>query len=246
MDDDQSDEGREYEFILGQGDALPDIEVAIKSLELNGKGEFDISFPDDFPDEDRRGDLERIELTVLGRKELELPELGDDLAKQAGEFETLDDLKSGVREDLQKEAGNQAEAVVRSRLLDLLIEANPFDVPVSMVDRYIDAAVGEESKNLEPDKLKDVQDSIRPEAEKAVKRILILDEIADTQSLTANDDEIDAQIAEIAEANNTTVEDVYTNLQKSGRLDMLKRELTEKKIFSFIENQSQITDGTAA
>ena len=246
LDDDQSDEGREYEFILGQGDALPDIEVAIKSLELNGKGEFDISFPDDFPDEDRRGDLERIELTVLGRKELELPELGDDLAKQAGEFETLDDLKSGVREDLQKEAGNQAEAVVRGRLLDLLIEANPFDVPVSMVDRYIDGVVGEESKNLEPDKLKDVQDSIRPEAEKAVKRILILDEIADTQSLTANDDEIDAQIAEIAEANNTTVEDVYTNLQKSGRLDMLKRELTEKKIFSFIENQSQITDGTAA
>ncbi|MEC9355223.1 MAG: trigger factor, partial [Gemmatimonadota bacterium] len=246
LDDDQSDEGREYEFILGQGDALPDIEVAIKSLELNKKGEFDISFPDDFPDEDRRGDLERIELTFLGRKELELPELDDDLAKQAGEFETLDDLKVGVRDDLQKEASNQAESVVRDRLLDLLVEANPFDVPVSMVDRYIDGVVGEESKNLEPDKLKEVQDSIRPEAEKAVKRILILEKIAETQSLAATDEEIDARITEIAEANDSTTENIYANLQKSGQLEMFKRELTEKKIFSFIEKQSEITDGTAA
>ena len=246
LDGDQSDEGREYEFILGQGDALPDIEVAIKGLELNKKGEFDISFPDDFPDEDRRGDLERIELTFLGRKELEMPELGDDLAKQAGEFETLDDLKAGVRDDLQKEAGNQAEAVVRGRLLDLLVEANPFDVPVSMVDRYIDGVIGEESKNLEPDKLKDVQDSIRPEAEKAVKRILILEKIAETQSLTATDEEVDARITEISEANDSTTENIYANLQKSGQLEMLKRELTEKKIFSFIEKQSEITDGTAS
>ena len=245
LDSDESDEGREYEFILGQGDALPDIEAAIKSLEPDGKGEFDISFPDDFTDEDRRGDVERIELTFLGRKELELPELGDDLAKQAGEFETLDDLKASVRDDLEKEAGNQAEAVLRGRLLDLLVEANPFDVPVSMVDRYIDGIVGEEPK-LEPDQLQDVQDSIRPEAEKAVKRILVLDRIAETQALAATDEEIDSRVAQIAEVNNSTPENIYANLQKSGRLETLKRELTEQKIFSFIEEQSEITDGTAA
>jgi trigger factor len=115
-----------------------------------------------------------------------------------------------------------------------------------MVNRYIDGVIGEESKNLEPDKLKDVQDSIRPEAEKAVKRILILEKIAETQSLTATDEEVDARITEIAEANDSTTENIYANLQKSGQLEMLKRELTEKKIFSFIEKQSEITDGTAA
>jgi len=181
----------------------------------------------------------------LGRKELELPELGDDLAKQAGEFETLDDLKASVRDDLEKEAGNQAESVLRGRLLDLLVEANPFDVPVSMVDRYIDGVIGEEPK-LEPDQLQDVQDSIRPEAEKAVKRILVLDRIAETQALAATDEEIDSRVAQIAEVNNSTPENIYANLQKSGRLETLKRELTEQKIFSFIEQQSEITDGTAA
>ena len=239
------DQGREYEFILGRGDALPDIEEAIKSLKLGGDGEFEISFPNDFPDEDRRGDKERIELTFLGLKELELPELGDDLAKQAGEFDTLDDLKVSVLEDLKREAGNQAEAAVRSRLLDLLVQANPFDVPISMVDRYIEGVLGDE-QNLEPDKLKDVQDSIRPEAEKAVKRILILDRIAETQSLIATNEEIDTRISEISEINNATPEKIYASLKKSGQLDSLKRELTEKKIFEFLEDQSEVTDETMA
>ena len=239
------DQGREYEFVLGRGDALPDIEEAIKSLELGGNGEFEISFPNDFPDEERRGDKEHIELTFLGLKELELPELGDDLAKQAGEFDTLDDLRVGVLEDLKKEAGNQAEAAVRSRLLDLLVQANPFDIPISMVDRYIEGVVGDE-QNLEPEKLKDVHDSIRPEAEKAVKRILILDRIAETQSLIATNEEIDTRISEISEINNSTPEKIYVSLQKSGQLDSLKRELTEKKIFEFLEEQSEVTDDTTA
>lgn len=239
------DQGREYEFVLGRGDALPDIEEAIKSLELGGNGEFEISFPNDFPDEERRGDKEHIELTFLGLKELELPELGDDLAKQAGEFDTLDDLRVGVLEDLKREAGNQAEAAVRSRLLDLLVQANPFDIPISMVDRYIEGVVGDE-QNLEPEKLKDVHDSIRPEAEKAVKRILILDRIAETQSLIATNEEIDTRISEISEINNSTPEKIYVSLQKSGQLDSLKRELTEKKIFEFLEEQSEVTDDTTA
>ena len=114
-----------------------------------------------------------------------------------------------------------------------------------MVDRYIEGVVGGE-QDLEPEKLKDVHDSIRPEAEKAVKRILILDRIAETQSLLATNEEIDIRISEIAEINNSTPEKIYASLQKSGQLDSLKRELTEKKIFEFLEEQSEITDDTTA
>ena len=114
-----------------------------------------------------------------------------------------------------------------------------------MVDRYIEGVVGDE-QNLEPEKLKDVHDSIRPEAEKAVKRILILDRIAETQSLIVTSEEIDTRVSEISEINNSTPEKIYASLQKSGQLDSLKRELTEKKIFEFLEEQSEITDDTTA
>src|SRR5690606_14180022 len=75
----ETDEGREYDFVLGQGDAIPDIEDAIRTLEPGATGDFDVAFPEDFPDETRRGHQERVRITLKGRKEMELPELDDEL-----------------------------------------------------------------------------------------------------------------------------------------------------------------------
>ena len=240
----EADEGKEYEFLLGRGDALPDIETAIKSLESGASGEFDVSFPEDFPDESRRGDSERIQITLVARKIQELPELDDDLAKQVGDFETLHDLKTRVREDLDKEAGEEVENVVRGRLLDMLLDANPFEVPASMVDRYADEVIGDQP-NVDPERLEEIRASIRVEAERAVKRILLVEEVAETQGLVATEDDIDTRVEEIAEVNASTAAKVYANLQKAGRIEMLARELTERKVFDFLKEQSEITDSSA-
>src|SRR5688572_24638234 len=123
--DDADAEARDYELVLGRGDAIPDIETAIKTLSLVGatEGEFDIGFPDDFPDESRRGVQERVRITLVARKALELPPLDDSLAKSVGEFETLADLTAKVREDMEKESAQRADAVVRAQILDLVLEA---------------------------------------------------------------------------------------------------------------------------
>jgi FKBP-type peptidyl-prolyl cis-trans isomerase (trigger factor) len=73
-----------------------------------------------------------------------------------------------------------------------------------------------------------------------VKRILVIDRVAETQSLAASDEEIDARIEEIATANETTPAKVYASMQKSGRLDALERDLTERKVFEFLKEQSEI------
>jgi trigger factor len=244
LDGEATDEGKEYEFLLGQGDALPDIETAIKSLEAGTSGEFDVSFPEDFPDEGRRGDRERVHITLVARKIQELPDLDDDLAKQVGDFETLDDLKARVREDLGREAAEEVENVLRSRLLDMLLDANPFEVPASMVDRYVSGVIGDQP-NLDPARLEEIRASIRVEAERAVKRILIIEKIAETQGLAASEDDIDTRVEEIAKTNESTAAKVYASLQKAGRLEMLERELTERKVFDFLKEQSEIIDSAA-
>ena len=244
LDGEAADEGKEYEFLLGQGDALPDIETAIKSLEAGTSGEFDVSFPEDFPDEGRRGDRERVHITLVARKIQELPELDDDLAKQVGDFETLDDLKTRVREDLDKEAAEEVENVLRGRLLDMLLNANPFEVPASMVDRYVSGVIGDQP-NIDPTRLEEIRASISVEAERAVKRILIIEKIAETQGLAATEDDIDTRVEEIAKTNESTAAKVYASLQKAGRLEMLERELTERKVFDFLKEQSEIIDGAA-
>ncbi|MDX1648111.1 MAG: trigger factor [Longimicrobiales bacterium] len=243
LDDEGRPEGdpREYDLVLGQGDAIPDIEDAIQTLQPGESGVFDVSFPEDFPDESRRGDTERVRIKLEALRTMDLPELDDDLARQVGDFDSLDELRSKVREDMEKEAEQQAEARVRGRLLDFIIEANPFEVPASMVQRYADGLIGEQANELPEERLSEFREQIRPQAERAVKRILIIERIAEMEGLTATEEDIDDRIEEIAEANNTDAAKVYAQLQKSGRLQSLERELTEKAVFDFLEEQSEIT-----
>ena len=245
LGEDPEAQGRSYDFVLGRGDAIADIEAAIETLEPGGSGEFDVTFPDDFPDESRRGVTERIRIKLTRRRTLELPDLDDDLARQVGDFDTLEDLRANIRKDVERDADEQAESVVRGRLLELLLEANPFDVPVSMVDRYAEAIVGEES-GVPADKMTEIRDQIRPEAERVVKRILLIERIAETQSLGATEEDIDERIEQIAETSGANPAKVYADLQKAGRIETLERELTERKVFDFLKGQSAITEAPAA
>ena len=95
-------------------------------------------------------------------------------------------------------------------------------------------------------RLREFREQIRPEAERAVKRILVIERIAETQSLSASEEDIDARIQEIADANNTDAAKVYAEFQKAGRLEALERELTEKAVFEFLKEKSEITEAPAA
>ena len=172
---------------------------------------------------------------------MELPEVTDDFAKQVGDFQTVDDLMARIRGDLEKEAADQAEGAVRGRLLDELVAANPFEVPRSMVDRYTQGLLGDQP-GIPEDRKAEILESIRPEAERAVKRLMVIDRVAQTQNLDATEEEIDQRIEEIAEKNGTAPEKVYASFQKAGRLEALEREITERKVFDFLKSQSEITD----
>lgn len=243
-EENEDEGGRDYDFVIGHGDAIPDIEEALKGLEPGASGDFDISFPDDFADESRRGDTERVRITLNSRRVLDLPELNDDLAKQVGDFETLDELKAKVRKDMEKEAAQAAESSVRGRLLDSLLDANPFDVPQSMVDRYANSVIGDQ--RVPEDEIVEVREQIRPEAERAVKRLLMVDHIAETHGLAATEDDVDNRVEEIADANDTAAAKVYAELQKAGRLEAIERELTETNVFNFLKEKSEIIDAPQA
>jgi trigger factor len=240
-EDGEDAEPREYDLVLGEGDAIPDVESAIYTLTPGEEGEFTVAFPDDFPNEERQGQQERLLVTLRERKTRILPELDDAFARSIGDFEDLETLRARVREDLEKEAREQAEATVRGRLLDFLLEANPFEVPSTMVDRYLDSVLGD-GEGADPERLEQARTRFRPEADRAVKRILLIERIAATQSLQATDDEIDARIEEIAARNDSPPAEVYARLQKSGRIEQLEQEITERKVFDFLSSTSDIQD----
>lgn len=86
------------------------------------------------------------------------------------------------------------------------------------------------------------KESLRPEAENAVKRILLIDRVAELQGLRGTEDEVDDRVQEIAKASDLKPGQVYSNLQKSGSLEGLEREITERKVWDFLKEQSTIKE----
>ena len=241
MNDGEVGEAQPYQLVLGQGDAIPNIEEAIKSLEVDGSGDFVVRFPDDFPNEERRGQKEHLHIRLDSRQHLVLPELDAEFAKSLGEFEGIEDLNEKIQADLEKEAEEQAESVVRGKLLDAILDANPFTVPVSMVDRYVESVLGN-PEGVPPEKLTEAKEQLSPQAEHAVKRILAIDRLSEIQELGATEEELDDRIEEIAEKSGDTPARIYASLQKGERLEALEREITERKVFDFLKEQSEITE----
>ena len=237
----EGDEPRPYEFTLGEEEAIPTVEEAIRSLEVGGQGDFTVTFPDDFPNEERRGESDELRIFLDSRKVLEVPELDDDFATEAGDFESLEDLRGRILEDLEKESKEEAESMVRARLLDQLLAANPFQVPLSMIDQYIRSMVGEDQK-LTEEQMAEAREQVGPRAELAVKRFIAIEELAKQKELTATADEIDDRIEEIAERSGTDPGELYARLQKAGRLEQLEREITERKVFEFLKSESTIKE----
>jgi trigger factor len=227
-----------YQFLLGAGDALPALEDAVRSLAAGETREFTLSFPDE-PFDQRPGGEQRLRITLKDWRSRELPDLDDTFARSLGPFRDLEALRRQIRADLEAEAAVKAQEELSAQLLDRVIEANPFDVPLSMVERHVESLLGNTS-DADPAALKRARAELRPDAERAVKRRLVIDRIAETEGLAATDAELDARIAEIAQRGGVTAAAVRSRLLESGHLDLLVRDVTDRKVVAFLKSRSEV------
>jgi trigger factor len=231
-------EGKDYRIILGAGQAIAGVEELIMEAKPGETIERPVRWPDDFPDESQRGKTKTVRVTLTEAKRKTLPELDDALAREVGDFDTLEALRTAIREDLTKHAEREADTQVRSRLLDDLMGANPFDVPSSWVDRYVDAYVN--AYGVPEEEQERFRAEFRPAAERQVRRDLIIETIAEREGLKATEADIDDRVAEVATRRNEDPGRVYASLQKSGRLRELETSITEDKVFEWLLGRNEI------
>jgi trigger factor len=115
-----------------------------------------------------------------------------------------------------------------------------------MVSRYLEHMLGHD-----PDKphthtpeqeaqLAQASVALRPQAEWNLKRMLIVERLAEAEGLNATQDEIDARVEELAQQHERTPSEIWLQLEKSGQLEMLEREITEEKVFQHLLSQSTV------
>ena len=229
-----------HDLVLGDNQAIPELEERIMSLLPGESTETEVRFPDDHPDESRRGQTRRVRIALHEVKRQELPPLDDALAREAGDFESLDALRSAIRQDLEREASREADADVRQKLLAEIVEANRVEAPHSLVHRLLHGYA--EMYKVPEDQLPGFEEQFHAIAENQVKRDLVLDAIVEANGLRATEAELDERINSMAAARGTPAAQVYASLQKSNRLQELERVLTEEKVFDFLLKQSTIEE----
>jgi trigger factor len=240
LDEGEAEEPRDYQLVLGQGQAIPEVEERILSLSRDETAEATVRFPDDYPDEAKRGQARTVRITVHEIKEQQLPGLDDAFARELGDFDSVAALRAAVRTDLETESRREADAELRRQLIDQIVAANDVQAPRPMTQRALSAFA--QAYQVPDDRLQQFATEFGPVAERQVKRDLILDYVAEAHDLKASDEDVDRRIEEIASRRNAEPGEVYTSLQKAGRLQELERNITEERVFSYLLEQSTIKD----
>ncbi len=232
-----------YPLVLGEGRAVPDLEERIMTLAPGEEVEADIRFPDDHPDTARRGQTRRVRVKLLEVKRKELPALDDAFAREAGEFETLDDLRAAVRQDLEREAAREADARLRDDLIRQLAEANAVPAPESLVHRVMHGYAN--AYGIPEEQIHTFEGQFHSIAEAHVRRDLILGAVVRANGLEATEGDIDARVAEMAGARAVDAGQLYAQLQKANRLPELERAITEEKAFAWLLSKSTVDEATS-
>lgn len=243
VEDGERKPAQPYTIVIGQGQAMPALEERVLSLKPGESAETEIKFPDDHPDESRRGTSRKVHITLHEVKRQELPPLDDAFAKSVGDLDDVAALETAIRADLQRSAEREADSGVRESLLQEVINANGIEAPPSLVGRALHAYL--HAYKIPHEKEEAFNAEFRPVAEGQVKRELALGAVADVHKLFATEAELDQRIQALAAARGVSPNEIYAQLEKAKRLQELERGITEDKVFEFLKGQSTIEEATS-
>ena len=233
-------EPKDVSLVLGDGKAIAGIEELIMEAAPGITVEHPVHWPDDFPEEEQRGQTKTVRATVHEVKRKSLPALDDAFAGEVGDFDSADALRAAVREDMQKFAERESETHVRQRLVDEIVSANPFDVPRSWVGQLVDNYA--ETYQVPVDQRAQFDTEFAQVAERQIKRDLIVEALAEQEKLAASERDLDDKIAEQAAERGVEPGQLYAALEKGGRLKDMERTITEDKVFKWLAERNDIVN----
>ena len=234
-------EARSYQIVLGEGQAVPQIEEVIRTLKPGDENTFTVDLPENAGEPDSPVRPHSVHIRMLEAKRPDKPELTDEFAASLGEFASVDVLRERIRGDLEAEADREAERNVRGQLIGQVIEANPFEVPNAMVDRYLEQVLPVRD-GADAERMTEMREQARPMAQQALKRMLVIERVATMEGLHAQQDAVDARVAELAERLDRPAAEVRRQLQQGGLLAEIEEEITEQKVFDYLKSLSNIQD----
>ena len=214
-------------YRVGSGDLIEGLDEAVKGLKADESATFTSKLVfGEYADKDAE-----VTVTVTAVKERELPELDDDFAQMASEFDTVEELRADLASGAEESAKAEQAASIREEVLKVALEKTQFPLPASVVDEQVNAQVQQLMGQLGGDealfeKLLEAQGTSREEfneqtrtsAEEAVRTQLFLDVLAEKEEPEVTQDELNDHIVFTARRYGVEPQQFLMQLQQSGQL----------------------------
>lgn len=240
------EEDVEFQLIEDRPVSFPGFAEGLLGHSKGDEFELEVPVPEDIQDEKLKGGTARYQVTIRETKEVVLPELNDEFAKQVGEgFETLEALRTRVESDIREALERENEHEYHDQVVDLLAERATLDFPGVLVDREIERLVRDQagastgtSKDAEQlerylkqvgKPQEEIIEEMRPIAERRVRRSLVLSRLADTEHIDATDEEVEAEIDKMASGAGPQSDELRKLFSQERAKDSVKRSLMTRK-----------------
>jgi len=233
-----------YELEIGSKQFIPGFEEQMIGMKKGETKRIKVTFPEDYQAEELKGKEVEFEITLHDIKEKKVPEINDQLAKDITHKAdaTLDTLKEQVREQLRVEKLNKLYTEeLKPKLLEALVEKFEVDLPENIVEQEIDNLVNqkartmtqeeiEEIKNSE-EKIKELRESVREDAQKSVKATFLVDALAREEGVDVNDSEITQTIYYEAIMSGQDPEALLKYYRQNNLFPAIKMGMIEDRLF---------------
>lgn len=232
-----------HSLLLGSGRMIPGFEEGIVGAASGEERTIDVTFPAEYRAEELAGKAVQFDIKVHEVKRRALPELNDDFARQAADLETFDELKARIAEVVASEQQNRIEREFRAKMTDLLLEANPFEVPPSLVERQKEHSKQRMAEDLtrrgmDPAAMgfdtPEFDAHATQAAVRSVRWAFLLDAIATQEKVTVTEADVAERIREIAAADGRPESVIRAFFEREDHMDSLRRSLEEKKTIDAI------------
>jgi trigger factor len=227
---------------------MPEFTEHLRAAVAGDERTFDVSYPEDTEDKRLAGKTFTYTVKVQAIKQKSLPELNDEFAKTLGEFQTVDDIRRVIREQIESERRHEAEHAAKEKLVGELIQRNEFEVPDSLIDQQIDirlerglralAAQGLTAEQMKKMDLQRLRVGQRDQAIHDVKAALLLERVAEEENVQVSDEELNHELEALARQSKQTSEAVRARLTRDGGLDRIRTRIRNEKTLEFLYHQS--------
>ncbi len=228
------------EIYLGGEGVLEEFQRGLMGVRLGEMKDISVKYPDDYYDKNLAGDQILFMAVVKEIKRRVLPEINDEFADKVSKAKSLDELKESLKKNLEAQARDDATKTIRSEIIKRVVDGNLFDVPGSLLDRYLASVIEDFKKKGESVDENTVRSQYRPLGENFIRWNYLYHEIARAEGLKVEADERKKWVEGFSKTYNISEEKARAYLGKSGRVHDIDESILEEKVIEFIIKNSEV------